>query len=244
MDGAPFLSRWVPAGPSLRYSFVNVLQTLRICGPTIADAARGRLDKSASDRRLDHWSRRLLENGRVTLQVFGRENLPKGACIVMSNHQSLYDIPAVFQTIGPSLRMVAKAELFRIPIFGRALMLGGFIPIDRRNRKHALESLRRAKEALSAGVPIWIAPEGTRSPDGSLLPFKKGGFYLSADTGAPILPVSLRGTRRVLPSRGIRSTADETIEVVVHPLRPAPTSRRSLEPLMQEIAETIAQGLR
>ena len=104
-----------------------------------------------------------------------------------------------------------------MPIFGRALRDSGMIEVDRGNRQRAIASLAAAKEQLEAGTHIWIAPEGTRSETGELLPFKKGGFVLALDMEAPILPITIKGTRDVLPSHGMFSRRGVEVHVTIHP---------------------------
>jgi 1-acyl-sn-glycerol-3-phosphate acyltransferase len=115
----------------------------------------------------------------------------------MSNHQSLLDIPVLAVSVPGSVRFVAKKELFRVPVWGPAMRAARIISIDRQNRRSAIDSLRDAAQVLREGIHIWIAPEGTRSLDGKIGPLKKGGFMLALDTGTPILPMTISGTRHV-----------------------------------------------
>lgn len=209
----------MPSGQkSLGLSLLNIYETLAISWPTVVDAFRGRVTKELCDQRLERWSRAIVKNAKIELDVRGREHLERGRTyLVMSNHQSLYDVPVIFQVIGPNVRMVAKKELFRVPIFGPALHEGGFISIDRENRMSAIASLAEAKELFESGTHVWISPEGTRSRSGQLLPFKKGGFVLAIETGAAILPISLRGTRDALTAKGLRSVPGARVTVTIHP---------------------------
>jgi 1-acyl-sn-glycerol-3-phosphate acyltransferase len=213
---------------SLALSLRNVYETLEISWPTVIEAVRGRVTKEVCDDRLEGWARAVVENARIALDVRGREHLEHGKTyLVMSNHQSLYDIPVLFSVIGPNIRMVTKKELFRVPVFGGALAAAGFISIDRSDRVHALRSLERARELLANGTHVWIAPEGTRSRTGNLLPFKKGAFYLALEAGLPILPVTLKGTRDVLLADGVRSIPGASVRVTIHPrIDPAPFAAR------------------
>ncbi len=184
---------------SLRLSLAGVYETVLISIPTALEGMVGRTDKRIFDDRLDRWCKRVLARADMDVQVVGRENVRTGQTyLVMSNHQSLYDIPVMFYVLGGNLRMVAKAELFRVPIWGRAMREAGFIAIDRSNRERAKESLESAKKSLAAGVHIWIAPEGTRSRTGELLPFKKGGSPSRWTPGRPSCP--WRSTGRGTPS--------------------------------------------
>ena len=205
-------------GKSLGLSLRNIYETLAISFPTVVDALRGRVTKVMCDERLDRWSRNIVRNAGIQLEVEGRSNIRDGETyLVMSDHQSHYDIPVLFQVIGPNIRMIAKEELFRVPVFGKALAAGGFISIDRRNRNAAMKSLQRARDLLASGTHVWVAPEGTRSRTGELLPFKKGAFYLALQARLPILPVTIQGTRDALPAKGLRSTAGAQVRVTLHP---------------------------
>ncbi len=158
----------------------------------------------------------------------------------MSNHQSLYDIPVLFQTLDLRVRMVAKTELFKVPIWAQAMRASGFVEVDRKNRHRAMESLDNARTALASGTSIWIAPEGTRSDTGELLPFKKGGFHLALGTGARILPVSIDGTREALVARGFRVRNGANVRVTVHPpVNPKEFGRERRAELIAFVRDTI-----
>lgn len=238
-----------PGDKSLGLSLRNIYETLAISLPTMIDALQGRVTKQACDVRLARWAHNIVvRNAHIELEVVGRENLlPGETYLVMSNHQSLYDIPVLFCVVGPNIRMVTKQELFRVPIFGPALEAGGFIKIDRSNRNAAIRSLKEARDLLASGTHVWIAPEGTRSRTGQLLPFKKGAFYLAFEAGLPILPVTLQGTRDALPAKGVRSRAGAHVRVVIHPhIDPRPYAARgraAREELMQLVRRTLESDL-
>jgi len=219
--------------------------TLRISVPTLFDALLGRLTPEVCDARLDWWSKRLLGQAEVSLETQGVEHARGStAFVVMSNHQSLYDIPALYQTLPLRLRMVAKAELFRIPIWAQAMRVAGFVELDRSARERAIESLERAKDALARGTSIWIAPEGTRSRDGSLGAFKLGGFHLAAGAGARILPVTVAGTRSILPAKGSRVVPGALVRVTVHPpIDPADYGSDVNDSLVQAVRSSIEGAL-
>lgn len=222
-----------------------IVETARISIPTVAESAVGRVSSDICDRRLDAWSRRLLEQAKIDLSVHGLERAPAGeAFVVMSNHQSLYDIPVVFQALERRVRMVAKEELFRVPVWSRAMRASGFVDVDRKNRERAIQSLARAKTALARGTSIWIAPEGTRSATGALLPFKKGGFHLALDTGARILPITIVGTRDVLLARGWTVHPGGPVQLHVHaPVDPTAYGVERKEQLIEAVRERIASML-
>jgi 1-acyl-sn-glycerol-3-phosphate acyltransferase len=233
---------------SVALSLENIYETLAISWPTVLDAVHGRLTKKICDDRLEGWARAVVENARLTVNVAGREHLrPHETYLVMSNHQSLYDIPVLFYVIGPNVRMVTKKELFRVPVFGGALEAAGFIKIDRTDRHRAIRSLDEARSLLASGTHVWIAPEGTRSLSGQLLPFKKGAFYLAFEAGLPILPVTLHGTRDVLAAKGVMSTAGVSVRVSIHEkIDPRPYTERGKagrDDLMREVRRVIEGGL-
>jgi 1-acyl-sn-glycerol-3-phosphate acyltransferase len=233
---------------SLALSLRNIYETLAISAPTVVNVVQGRLTKEMCDQRLAHWSDAVLHNARIELEVVGRENAKPGETyLVMSNHQSLYDIPVLFRVVGPNIRMITKRELFHVPIFGQALAAAGFIAIDRRNRHAAIRSLEQARALLAGGTHVWIAPEGTRSRTGQLLAFKKGGFHLALDAGLPILPVTLSGTRDALPAKGLRSTAGARVRVTIHPrVEPQQYAARGnlgRQELMADVRRTLESAL-
>ena len=146
------------------------------------------------------WSRGLLLSSGIRLTVTAGSQLdPKGRFVFMSNHQSLYDIPALIQSLPGQARFLAKRSLFQIPIFGWALKAGGFVSIDRKDRSRAGESFAEAVARLRSGASAVVFPEGTRSLDGRLLPFERGGFLLAIKSGTPIVPVGISGSLQVRP---------------------------------------------
>lgn len=195
-----------------------IWQTLRISAPTIWQGLRGTLTPEVCDRRLERWSRSIVERARIALSVEGREHARPGeSFVLMSNHQSLYDVPIIYQALQRRIRMVAKQELFRVPLWGRAMRSAGFICLDRKNRERSRQTLLASADILRGGTSIWIAPEGTRSRSGELGEFRKGGFHLALQSGCRILPISINGTRAVLPAKGARVTDGCAVRVVVHP---------------------------
>lgn len=217
--------------------------TLRASVPTMLDGLLGRVDRGVIDRRIDVWSRALLDELGVRVRIHGAENLRGWTpAVVMSNHQSHYDIPVLFQVIPAPLRMIAKAELSRIPIWGRAMRAAGIVFVDRGDRARAIASLELAKRELAQGVSIWIAPEGTRSRDGALGPFKKGGFVLAEEVGAGIVPVTISGTREVLPANSLDTRCGVEVQVTVHP-RVDPRAYPDRDALIAAVRARIASAL-
>lgn len=205
---------------SVLQTFQGILDTARISLPTMVESAFGPVSPDTADRRLEWWSRTLLEKAKIDLVVKGAEHAGDGSepLIVMSNHQSLYDIPVLFQSVPGKLRMVAKAELFKVPVWGQAMTAAGFIRIDRADHQQAIESLREgASSLLGRGTRVWIAPEGTRSHSGALGPFKSGGFRMALEHKAKILPVAIDGTRHVLPAKGFVVQQGKQVTVTILP---------------------------
>ncbi len=158
-----------------------------------------------------------LWNLKVTVE--GAENIPGNQqFIVIANHQSLMDIPVLFESLPISMRMVAKAELFRIPVFGWTLRHGYFIPIQRNNTKAAVESLSSAVKLFEKNTSIFMAPEGTRSKDGKLLPFKKGPFVLAIEQKKNILPVVIFDTKDVIVKGSTRIKSNQHVHIKILPV--------------------------
>ncbi len=136
----------------------------------------------------------------VRVRLHGAERLRPGASYVfLSTHQSYMDIPVMLGYVPAQLRIAAKREVFRIPFLGWHMRRGGHISINRGSTQEAVETLRRAAEEIRPGVSVFLYPEGTRSRDGALQPFKKGGFKFALQTRLAVVPVTIVGTRRVLP---------------------------------------------
>lgn len=222
-----------------------VWQTLRISLPTIWEGLRGVLTPETCDRRLDEWSRALLTRAAVDLSVEGAEHAVAGeSFVLMSNHQSLYDVPVIYQALRRRIRMVAKKELFRVPIWGRAMHRAGFISLDRANRERSRETLLASSDVLQTGTSIWIAPEGTRSKTGELGEFRKGGFHLALQSGARILPITIIGTRAVLPAKGAHITDGCKVRVVIHPpIAPQTYGEARRDELIAAVRSVIASAL-
>ena len=146
------------------------------------------------------WSRWCLRVARIRLEVTGLESVPsRGPVIYMGNHQGNCDIHALSVAIPRLFSWIAKEELFRVPVFGAAMRRAGYIPLDRSDGRKALKSMRLAAERIASGTSVVIFPEGTRTPDGALLPFKRGAFLLAAKAGVPIVPFTINGSREINP---------------------------------------------
>ncbi|MBO9541919.1 1-acyl-sn-glycerol-3-phosphate acyltransferase [bacterium] len=222
-------------------AFGAILKVLEVSIQTLWDARRGRLTPAVVDARARHLGEHVLGLARARITVEGAERLdPEQAYLYMSNHESLMDIPLIFATAPRPPRMVAKAELFKVPIWGPALKVAGFIPVDRKNRTQAFASLKEGGAQMGEGTSVWIAPEGTRSRDGSLLPFKKGGFMLAFQTNAKIVPVGIVGARNIVRPKSFKAYLDQ--EVVVRygePIDVASYGVDRRDELMRDVRQAI-----
>jgi len=232
------------AGSSVLTLPLQLAETFRICTPTVVQAAMGTLTRETCDRRLDVWSRRAMSLAEAELEVRGLEHVDRRrSYLLMSNHQSAYDIFALFVAFPGSMRMIAKKEVFVLPIMGGGMRAAEFIELDRSDRERAFAALDRAKRIIASGINVWIAPEGTRSDDGALLPFKKGGFVMAEQTGVPILPVTIDGTREVLPAKDYRVRKGQKVRITFHPAIDPMRYENRREALMGDVRERIASAL-
>jgi len=151
------------------------------------------------------WAKILLLICNTKVKVIGEENLLRGKPqIFMANHQSDFDILISLAYIPVQFRWIAKKELFAIPVFGTAMRSAGYIEIDRSNKEKAIQSIDEAALRIRRGKSIMTFPEGTRSRDGEIKPFKQGVFHLAIKSGVPIVPVSIIGSGRIMPKRSLR----------------------------------------
>jgi len=161
------------------------------------------------------WTWVMLKVTGVRPEIRGREKiLPSQSYVIISNHQSHFDLLALVIRLGVQFRWIIKKELRSVPLFGFALYKSKNIFIDRTDRDKAVQSIREGIRRLHPGVSALSFAEGTRSPDGVIHPFKKGGFTTAVESGLPILPVTVNGSRKVLP-KGALAFKRGPIEVVV-----------------------------
>lgn len=165
------------------------------------------------------WARILAGGMGCRLSVSGMDNLEPGATYIFaSNHASALDILALLAVLPKNFRWIAKKELFSIPIFGPSLKAAGYIAIDRSDRRAAMHSIIVASERIKGGASVVIFPEGTRSPDGRLLPFKSGGLMLAQRSGRPVVPVGIVGSNLALPAKSLLVNPGPIHVKLGHPL--------------------------
>jgi 1-acyl-sn-glycerol-3-phosphate acyltransferase len=203
------------------------------------------LSASASLWWVQHWwSPVLLWAGGTRLTVTGLENVdPLRPTIYVSNHQSSIDIPALFCSIPVDFRFVAKKQLKYVPVLGWYLSMARYVFIDRANHKEAIKSLDEAAARIRSGISIVVFPEGTRSDDRRVLPFKKGPFALAVKAGVPVCPVTIEGSGNLMPKNSWDIVPGPIHVHIGAPIDPAPFGDRR-EALARAVREqVIAQSL-
>jgi 1-acyl-sn-glycerol-3-phosphate acyltransferase len=161
------------------------------------------------------WAWIMLTVTGTGCEIRGRDKIKKGqSYIIVTNHQSHFDALALVTTLRIQFRWIAKKELLKIPLFGRALHASRNIFVDRSDKGKSIQSIHAGMKRLPRGVSVLFFSEGTRSPDGNIQEFKKGGFVTAIEQGLPILPVTVNGSRKVLP-KGSMVFHPGPIEVVV-----------------------------
>lgn len=191
------------------------------------------------------WARTNALFTPMFVSVSGKENIEKNTSyIVIPNHQSYYDIFVIYGWLGLDIKWVMKKELRKIPGLGIASEKIGHIFLDRSNNKQALESLNKAKQKLVNGTSVVMFPEGTRSSTGQLNPFKRGAFKLAFDLGLPILPVTLIGTKDILPADSFNILPGKVQMVIHKPIDITKYSEADVRKLMDEVSEIISKPLK
>ncbi len=180
----------------------------------------------------------------VKVEVVGLEHLEANQPYIFTpNHQSFIEVPLFVTFLGRNPGYLAKKEVFKYPIFGTGIRLMKVIPVDRSNSPAAVESARLATKYIREGKSYMVYPEGTRSPDGKMLPFKKGAFIMAIEAGVPVVPVTVSGATRVMP-KGEFKVFPATVRVTVHePIRTTGYAKENVAELMQRTREKIYSAL-
>ena len=189
------------------------------------------------------WGRIMLFLTSVKVEVQGRENVSYGRPqIFMSNHQSGFDIFVLLAYTPRYFAWIAKKELFRIPFFGLALRRLGAIEIDRQNVVRAMHSIDEAARIIREGKSVMTFPEGTRSRDGRIQPFKKGVFHLALKSGVPIVPVTLIGSREIMPKKSLRVTPGQVTLIIHPPVLVTDYSAETVDELIERVRKPIVDA--
>ena len=225
---------WLVFAPYLALSTLTfgilALLAIPISGPAVAGRVFGGV-----------WSRLICYMTPVFVTCLGKENITKRqSYIIVANHQSQYDIVALYGWLGIDFRWIMKKELRKVPILGFACEKLGHIFVDRSNTKKAIQSLEQAKRTIQNGTSVIFFPEGTRSRTGALGIFKKGAFKMACDLGLPVLPVTISGTREIVPTQSLMLFPGKAT-LTVHP--PVTSEGKSEKELLEEVRAIMAAAL-
>lgn len=188
------------------------------------------------------WARSVLKISGIDVTVTGITRIDHGrSAIIMANHQSNFDIPVLLAHLPMQFRWLAKAELFRIPVFGRAMRSCGYISIDRSDRESAFRSLSKAAAMVKSGTSVVVFPEGTRSIDGTIKPFKKGPFILAVDAGVPIVPIVINGTWTIMPKDRLLIKSCRVTLDVLPPIETSVFDRTTKDILMAKTRDLLCR---
>jgi len=185
------------------------------------------------------WGLLFVRIGGWRVRVSGEEGMPAGGVVLVANHQSLVDIPLVLTAFPREIRFIAKRELGRIPLFGRAMAAAGNLFVDREDPRDAVHLVRRAGEQLAKGRAVVVFPEGTRSDDGSIGEFRPGAFHIAWKTGSPLVPVYLAGGRQALPKGSLIFHPAELVVRVLPPVSSGTDRPRSRDDMAEESRRRI-----
>ena len=227
------------------FILLSICYTANTCGQAVIKRFLGKINRPWVDKAIHKWADRILGLIEVKYKVVNPNQVePQAgkATIIMCNHSSLYDIPLSFKAFPHhSIRMLSKKELAKIPIMGKGMTAAEFPFIDRQNRHQAMKDLQAVKQLLESGIVMWIAPEGTRSKDGLLAPFKKGAFITAIDAKATIIPIGIRGAYNILPARTTQLNCQQQAEI--HVGQPIDAATYSFDQ-RDALRETVYQAMK
>jgi 1-acyl-sn-glycerol-3-phosphate acyltransferase len=190
------------------------------------------------------WCRLIAWTIGARIRVYGSENVsPDQSYVYMANHSSLIDIPALFAYLPFQFRIMAKKELFFIPFMGWHLWSSGNFPVDRSDGRKTALSLRRVIAGVRSGKSLAVFPEGTRTPDGRLLEFKAGAFKIAMRAGVPIVPVTIRGTFKLLPKTTLAPRPGRVEVVIGKPIETSVYTEKRLYELIERTRQAIEANL-
>jgi 1-acyl-sn-glycerol-3-phosphate acyltransferase len=220
-------------------SFWAIIATIILFIPITAAAMMSRTGNLAFNLS-KLWAYTLLIVTKAHPVISGREKIKKGqSYIIISNHQSEFDILALVTTLGIQFRWIIKKELKKVPLFGYALYASRNIFIDRTNTKDAIKSINEGINRLPKGTSVMFFAEGTRSYDGSIQEFKKGGFIMAIEKGLPILPVTINGSRKVLPKKSLVFSPGPIEVIIGEPVDTSSYSHETIKDLTDKTRRII-----
>ena len=200
---------------AIRLAWITVIVCIKVIWVARTDP------KKALGYSRNPWGPSLLKLAQARLHVEGKEQIDFAqSAIYVMNHQSLMDVPSVFSALPINLCFVAKKEIERIPFFGKAMKSVGMIFVDRSHPDKAIQSLKEGGALIRSGINVMAFPEGTRSQDGCILPFKRGIFLLALEAQVPIVPLAIEGARHVLHPSGFNPTPGEIRLKIGSPIYP------------------------
>ena len=231
-----FYSAWI--------ILLSLLSVANTCIQSITRGFFGKVSRTWVDSAMQSWTKRIMHILDMRCTVYNPNHVTAKVgqpTIIMCNHSSLFDIPLSFYAFPTlSLRMLAKKELHNLPLMGKGMRNAEFPSVDRKNRHQAIKDLEVVRKLLESGIIMWIAPEGTRSSDGHVGPFKKGAFITAIQAQATIIPIGIRGAFDVLPARTHRITLGVQTEVHIgQPIDAAQFTLENKEDLIHEVRESI-----
>jgi 1-acyl-sn-glycerol-3-phosphate acyltransferase len=229
---------WAPILNLLVYLYTAVFGTIALA--SFLFDRRGHLHRLVSR----FWCRLIVWTIGARVIVQGSEKIrPDGCYIFMANHASLLDLPALFGHLPSNCRVIAKKELFYVPLFGWNLWAAGHFPVDRSNPRKTARSLRLVIEGVRGGKSLLVFPEGTRSADGTLKGFKAGAFKIALRAGVPIVPISISGTHILLPKGSLAPRPGSVRVLIGDPIETHSFSQERLPELITAVRCAIAGGL-
>ena len=190
------------------------------------------------------WARMILWVSSVKVEAFGTENAdPNVPRIYMSNHQSAFDIFALLDKLRVNFKFILKQELMGIPLLGFAMNRAGYIAIDRRDPRRAVAGVNEAARKIKGGASVLVFPEGTRSPDGQMRPFKRGGFHLALKSGCDIVPVTIVDSYQIMAKGSLRIHRGKIVMVIGKPISMEGRRKLDMEALMREVGEAMNRAI-
>ena len=233
---------------SIKSWCIIILATIFFAPAAILISFLGNMERTQEIARL--WGKTIVKFLGINISLNGLENIGDSkSYLIVSNHQSYFDIFVLLASLDLNFKFIAKASLFKIPFLGRSMKRLGYIPIDRENLRSALKSVKKSTDMLKNKTSILIFPEGTRSLDGKLLSFKKGGLNMFLKQGnITVLPVAIKGTVNILRKNSLAVHPGQKVELYI--LRPIEVTERNKglasgkeDGLIKTIEEEISTAL-